>query len=102
MKKTGLLCAGNFVVDHLRMVEAWPEQDALTSITSEKTANGGGPFNILKDLAAMGATFPLEAAGCVGEDADGRWIENECKKAGIDTRQLRAVSNAPTSYTEVI
>ena len=102
MKQSGLLCAGNFIVDRIRMVEAWPQQDMLTSITSETMANGGGPFNILKDLVALGASFPLEAAGCVGDDADGRWIIEDCRKAGIETRQMHTIPAAPTSYTEVM
>lgn len=102
MKRRGIICAGNFIVDHLRLVEMWPEQDMLTSITSEMVSNGGGPFNVLKDLSAMRADFPLEAAGCVGRDADGGWILNECVEAGINTAQLHQVEGEPTSYTEVI
>ncbi len=102
MKRRGIICAGNFIVDHLRLAEVWPEQDMLSSITSEMISNGGGPFNVLMDLSAMRVDFPLEAAGCVGRDADGGWILNECAKAGISTVQLHQVEGEPTSYTQVI
>jgi len=102
MKRNGIICAGNFIVDHLRLVETWPEQDMLASITSEMMSNGGGPFNVLKDLSTMRVDFPLEAAGCVGRDTDGEWILKECDEAGIGTRQLHVVEGEPTSYTEVI
>lgn len=102
MKRSGILCAGNFIVDRLRLVEAWPEQDMLTSILSETVSNGGGPFNVLVDLSRLEAQFPLEAAGCVGQDAEGRWIIEHCQQAGIETRQLHVVYEEPTSYTEVI
>lgn len=98
----GLLAAGNFIVDHIRVVESWPEQDSLTSIVSETSSNGGGPYNILKDLAAMKAAFPLEAAGLVGDDGDGRWILEDCREAGINTTQLLTTGQGPTSYTEVM
>lgn len=102
MKRSGILCAGNFIVDRIRFVESWPEQDMLTSILSESISNGGGPFNVLKDLSALEAPFPLEAAGCVGDDAEGRWIVEDCRQAGIVTRQLHVTEDAPTSYTEVV
>jgi sugar/nucleoside kinase (ribokinase family) len=102
MKRNGILCAGNFIVDRLRVVESWPEQDMLTSIISETFSNGGGPFNVLKDFSALESPFPLEAAGCVGNDPDGEWIIKDCRDAAIDTRQLHRVSGVPTSYTEVI
>ena len=102
MNRSGVICAGNFIVDRLRFVESWPEQEMLSSIASEAFSNGGGPYNVLKDLSAMGATFPLEAAGCVGDDPDGLWIAEDCRTAGIDTAQLHVVGDAPTSYTEVI
>lgn len=102
MKRSGVICAGNFIVDRLRLVEAWPDQDMLTSILSETISNGGGPYNVLKDLAALKAPFLLEAAGCVGDDAEGRWITEDCRNAGIQTRQLHVVEGQPTSYTEVV
>ncbi len=100
--KPGIICAGNFIVDRLREVEVWPEEEMLAEILSESVSNGGGPYNVLKDLAAMEAPFLLEAAGCVGEDVEGQWIREDCRRAGIDTRQLHMVAGAPTSYTEVI
>ena len=74
----------------------------LANIQSETSSNGGGPYNVLKDLAAMEAGFPLEAAGLVGRDANGDWILRDCIAAGIDTTQLRQTDLAPTSYTDAM
>lgn len=100
--RTGILAAGNFIIDYVKMIDAWPEQDMLASIRSETSSNGGGPYNVLKDLAAMGASYPLEACGLVGSDANGSWIQHDCKAAGIDTTQLRHTTAAPTSYTDAM
>lgn len=101
-QRSGILAGGNFITDHVKMIDAWPAQDMLANIISETSSNGGGPYNVLKDLAAMRAPFPLEAAGLVGEDANGGWILRDCAQAGIDTAQLRQTSRAPTSYTDAM
>ena len=100
--RSGILAGGNFIIDYVKMIDAYPQQDMLASIVSETTSNGGGPYNVLKDLAAMKAGFPLEAAGLVGRDANGDWILRDCQQAGIDTRQLRQTPDAPTSYTDAM
>jgi sugar/nucleoside kinase (ribokinase family) len=38
----------------------------------------------------------------VGRDANGNWILNDCRKAGIDVAQLRQTEQAPTSYTDAM
>lgn len=100
--RNGILAGGNFIIDHVKVIDAWPEQDMLANILSETSSNGGGPYNVLKDLSALKAGYPLEAAGLVGKDANGDWILRDCKKAGIDTRQLRQTDRAPTSYTDAM
>jgi sugar/nucleoside kinase (ribokinase family) len=100
--RSGILAGGNFIMDHVKTIDAWPQQDMLANIQDETSSNGGGPYNVLKDLAAMKAGFPLEAAGLVGRDANGDWILRDCAAAGIDTRQLHQTDRAPTSYTDAM
>ena len=98
--RSGLLAAGNFIVDHVKMIDYYPGEEMLASILRESSANGGGPYNILKDLAKMGAPFPLAAAGLIGTDATGRWIMEDCAAHGIDAARLRQTSAVSTSYTD--
>lgn len=100
--RTGILACGNFIIDHVKIISAWPEQDMLADIRRETSSNGGGPYNILKDLAAMQVGYPLEAAGLVGDDANGQWIRRDCEAAGINTSQLSVTQEAPTSYTDAM
>lgn len=102
MKRRGLLAGGNWIVDHIKLIDCWPPEETLASILEESRSSGGSPFNILKDLAALGAPFPLEAVGLVGDDELGRWVRADCKTHGIDARQLRATSQLSTSYTDVM
>src|SRR5687767_7396858 len=100
--RNGILAGGNWIVDAVKMIDVWPQQDALANIFSSSKGTGGSPFNILVDLALMGADFPLLAAGLVGDDSNGEWITEVCAKHGIDTSALRRSPKASTSFTDVM
>jgi sugar/nucleoside kinase (ribokinase family) len=102
MSRSGILAGGNFIVDYVKMIDHYPAENMLASISGESHSNGGGPYNILKDLAAMKAGIPLAAAGMVGDDPNGRWILSDCQSHGIDTALLRTSKHAPTSYTDAM
>ena len=102
MSRSGILAAGNWIVDHVKLIDEFPKEDALVSITSESDSNGGGPYNVLKNLARLGAPFPLSGAGLVGEDADGTAILADCDALGIDRSRIERTPEAPTSYTDVM
>ena len=65
-RRQGILAGGNWIVDNLKVVDTYPQQDALANILSETIGNGGSPFNVLVDLARLGASFPLAGIGLVG------------------------------------
>jgi sugar/nucleoside kinase (ribokinase family) len=98
----GLLAAGNWIVDYTKIIDVYPAQDALCNISSESYGNGGSPYNLLIDLAHLGATFPLEALGLVGDDKDGEAAREDCVRHHIAAGQLRTCKEAHTSYTDVM
>jgi sugar/nucleoside kinase (ribokinase family) len=100
--RQGILAGGNFSVDHVKIIDAWPDQDMLVNIRVETSVNGGGPYNVLKDLARMQVGYPLQALGLVGEDSHGDWIIHDCATAGVDPSQLQQTTAAPTSYTDTM
>jgi sugar/nucleoside kinase (ribokinase family) len=101
-ERSGILAAGNWIVDHVKVIDLWPSQDALAIIQSETDGNGGSPFNVLIDLARLGAKFPLQGAGMLGTDAAGDWILDVCRQHGIDISSMHRTDAAPTSYTDVM
>jgi sugar/nucleoside kinase (ribokinase family) len=101
-KFRGILAGGNFIVDHVKVVDAYPEPEMLASIADQSVSNGGGPYNVLTDLARMHVGVPLEALGLVGDDSNGLWILDDCRGSGIDTTQLRTTPGVATSYTDVM
>ena len=100
--RSGLLAAGNWIRDHVKTVDRWPDQDGLATILEHADANGGGPYNVLKDLSRLGAPFPLLGLGLVGDDDDGRAVLADCAACGIDAARLRKAPGSRTSYTDVM
>lgn len=98
--RLGILAAGNFIVDHVKIIDYYPGEEMLASILRESSANGGGPYNILKDLAKMEARFPLAAAGLTGRDSTGQWMREDCAAHGIDASRLHQTAEVSTSYTD--
>ena len=100
--RAGVIAGGNWIVDHVKLIDRWPPQDALANIRSQLSSNGGSPYNLLKNLARLGATFPLEAVGLVGDDEAGGFIRDDCGRHRIDVTRLLKSKTAPTSYTDVM
>jgi sugar/nucleoside kinase (ribokinase family) len=100
--RSGLLAAGNWIIDQVKIIDVYPQRDQLTNIRSQSQGTGGSPYNVLIDLAQLQAPFPLIAAGLVGQDDLGRVILDHCRRHNIDTHHLQSTPLAPTSYTDVM
>ncbi len=100
--RLGIAAAGNWVIDHVKVVDVYPQQDNLANILSVSHGNGGAPYNVLKDLARLGSGFPLEGIGLLGADPDGDSIIADCGRCAIGTAQLARTPDAPTSFTDVM
>jgi sugar/nucleoside kinase (ribokinase family) len=100
--RNGILAGGNWILDRTKIIDVYPAQDALANILAETSCNGGGPYNVLIDLARLQAPFPLAAVGLVGHDNAGENIRKDCQAHRIDTRQLHISKEAPTSYSDIM
>lgn len=100
--RSGLLAGGNWIIDQVKLVDVYPQREQLANIRGQSQGSGGAAYNVLIDLARLGAPFPLMGAGLVGDDALGREILADCKQNKIDTRHLSVTAKAPTSYTDVM
>ena len=98
----GILAGGNFIVDTIVLIDGYPKEEMLANVSDETPCNGGGPYNVLCDLAALGGDFPLASIGLVGDDDNGRWILEDCAKHGIATDRMHSTPDAPTSHTYVM
>ena len=100
-RRSGIAAAGSWIVDRVKRIDAYPREDTLANILDERVGNGGCAYNVLVDLARLGAVFPLRAIGLLGEDGDGAAIRLDCRTHGIDTRGLGTATGS-TSYTDVM
>lgn len=102
ISRHGILAGGSWIVDRVKLIDVFPQLETLSNIRSESRGTGGSPYNVLINLAKMGAKFPLVAAGLVGADELGKEILKHCKRHKIDTKQLQVGKEAATSYTDVM
>ena len=102
MTRNGVIGAGNWIIDKVKLIDRWPGEGNLCNILSEEMAAGGGPCNVLFDLAAMDPALELYAAGRIGQDAAGDFLLDAISARHIDARYMRRVDSAPTAYTDVM
>ena len=102
MERKGITAAGNWIVDKPKIIDDFPPQDGLCNILEESASNGGGPYNLLKDLAKMKVSFPLQGIGVIGEDDAGAFILHDCVNHQIDKTFITKTTEKGTSYTDVM
>ena len=102
MKRKGICCAGNMIVDITYPIETWPKQNELTHITEDITrSTGGSVCNTISDLARLDPQLPLVASGFAGHDAEGDFVLREMGKyKNIDLSMVRR--SGDTSFTAVM
>ncbi len=81
--RRGLLAGGNWIIDQVKIIDVYPQPEQLGNILAQLPGTGGGPYNVLIDLARAGAPFPLYGAGLVGKDALGERILEDCRPADV-------------------
>jgi sugar/nucleoside kinase (ribokinase family) len=102
INRQGILAGGNWGVDHIKQIAAYPPPERTATISRVQQSPGGSSFNVLADLARLGADFPLWGAGLLGKDEWGDRIMQECDRLKIDPHYLRATTAANTPFTDVM
>lgn len=103
MNRRGIISCGNWLIDHVKMIESWPDRGNLSTIRSvSDDVLGGCSHNVLVGLSRLETGLPLWAGGIVGNDADGRLILEEIKKHHIDPTHMSVRNGVTTSFTDVM
>lgn len=100
--RRGIIAGGNWIIDHIKLIEIYPQEERLANIQMEFTGNGGAPFNLLVTLFKMETNIPLEGIGVIGDDENGKIIREECNSKSINSEQIREIKDVATSYTDVM
>jgi sugar/nucleoside kinase (ribokinase family) len=98
----GIIGAGNWIIDQVKMIDRWPETGELCNIMSVQESGGGGPCNVLFDIAALKCGIPLYACGLLGNDDAGKRFIEQIKNRDIDSRYMFRCDSLPTSFTDVM
>lgn len=101
MERHGVVGAGNWIIDKVKTIDRWPGEGNLCNILSQVRSTGGGPANVLFDLAVMDKNLPLYAAGMIGNDEEGDFVLSEISRHGVDDRYMKK-SPKDTSFTDVM
>ncbi len=100
--KSGVVCAGNWIVDTVHGIDQWPQKNDLVRIDSQTVGVGGGAANVLSDLRSLGAEFPLVPVGKLGRDQYAEIILKHCREFGFPLDFLVQDDTAPTAHTHVM
>ena len=99
-ERRGFITGGSWCVDRNKLIEFWPDEDSICEILSEERRNGGSGSNLAIDMKKLDPDMPVETIAIVGDDDDGRFLQAEADRYGIDRRQMTVSQAAPTHYTE--
>ncbi|HYD42850.1 MAG TPA: carbohydrate kinase family protein [Anaeromyxobacter sp.] len=100
--RRGVLCGGSIMVDVNKTIDRWPEEDGIAFIEGETSDSGGPGFNLAVDLARLGAPFPIDVVGVLGDDVHGLLVREVCRAAGLGAAGLTTLPGLRTSHTDVM
>jgi len=100
--RKGIACAGNWIVDLVKVVDFSAPENAVANILAESMGGGGCARNVTLNLAKFDATIDLYAVGIIGDDPNGDYIVSECCQfKDINAKQSLRTNSEKTSYTDV-
>lgn len=100
--RRGIVCAGNWIVDIIHDIPAWPEKSDLVVISGQSVGVGGGAANVAFDLAALKVDYPVLPVGLLGRDALGDTVLSSCRDAGLPIDNLSIITDVRTAHTHVM
>ena len=101
-KKSGIVVAGNIILDVVKTIDKYPEQGMLSYVSSSTKAIGGCAPNTATDLAVIDSTIPVSVIGKIGDDEYGRFLLEKLRAKGVDVSEVKVSKTSNTSFTDVM
>jgi sugar/nucleoside kinase (ribokinase family) len=98
--RRGIVTGGTWCVDHNRVIEFWPAEDAVAEILSDEMQGGGSACNLAIDMRKLDPNLPVETIGLVGDDGEGRFLLDQASMYGIRRSQLVVAEGTRTQFAE--
>lgn len=102
MDRSGIICAGNWIVDIVHEIGQWPRESALVRIRRQSQDIGGGAANVIAALSKLATGLPLWPMGAVGNDDQGRYVLQRCREMGLSDALMRVKAATATAHTHVM
>ena len=100
--RSGIICAGNWIVDIVHKIDQWPRESDLVRINQQERDIGGGAANVISVLAKLETGLPLWPIGAIGDDENGRYITGRCVDLGLAIHLFSTKKNVATAHTHVM
>ena len=100
MRTPKILVVGSFVMDQIASTEVFPNEGETVIGTGFSKAPGGKGANQAVQASRLGADVTM--VGKLGLDANGKELEETCKKAGVNTDHVIYDENTPSGCAVII
>ena len=100
MSRNGIITGGSWCVDYNRLLDRWPDQDDVAEILETEIGGGGSGHNLAAGVKKLDPYFPVGTIALVGDDENGRYLQGEADRHGIDRTRMQVTGGAPTHFTE--
>ncbi len=94
-----VICIGGMLIDELFYCHQ-TVVPGTSNPASVKKAAGGVMRNIVHHLTLL--DVPVQFITVVGDDADGEWLKNNCRQAGIDMSNTATVKGNTGKYSAIL
>ena len=101
-ERSGIVSAGSWCIDHNMVIDRWPAEETLSIVQADSRQGGCPGHNMSSALKRLGATFPVEGIGLIGDDDNGRLLFELCDSLGIDRTQIGIRPATPTAVALVM
>ena len=91
---------GAAVLDHLNLIEAYPQEDGSTHITQMISQGGGACATAIVAAHRLGMHGQMIAS--VGDDENGKMILSGLDQEGIDTTMIEIVPSGISPHSEIM
>jgi sugar/nucleoside kinase (ribokinase family) len=102
MARSGIILGGIMVLDIVKVITRWPDEETICFIQKTEHAAGGPPNNAAAGLLKLGAPFPVTLMGVAGDDHYGDLMLASARSYGVDTAAVTIIPGAVTSHTYVM
>ncbi|MBT3318883.1 MAG: carbohydrate kinase family protein [Clostridia bacterium] len=100
--RKGIAIAGNLIVDTVKVIDTYPENGMLATITDVDHGVGGCSTNTIIQLAKIDESMDLFACGMIGDDGNGQYVVDMLAKHGVNTDGVKVNKDEVTSFTDVM